>query len=152
MKTPRLISIVRATLMAGIVALGSFTWTASAIAQIGGTVSIVNIPFDFQTDTQKMPAGLYRIAGGSSDRMVVLRGPGQPVMVMTHAAFTNKPYSRSYVIFKRIGDSHFLEEIWDAGAKDGLVCYPGHTQKELEKLAKKQSISQITLALSSPPQ
>jgi hypothetical protein len=152
MKTRNLISIVRATLMAGVVTIGCFTSAPSAAAQTGATFAIVNIPFDFQAATQKMPAGQYRISRGSSESFIVLRGPNQPIAVLTHPGFVSEAPSRGYVVFNRIGDTYFLNEIWNAGSSNGMVCPPGRAQKELLKASMKQAPSQIKLALNSPPQ
>jgi len=151
MKAPNALSIVRAILIAGIVVVSSFTWVKSAAAQNGTAIAIVNIPFDFQTSMQKMPAGLYRIERGPAVGMVTLRGPDRPVAVLAHIVIGSKAPSRGRVTFNRIGNLHFLDEIWSEGANEGLACFPGHVQKEQLKLAKRQAPGQITLALSHPP-
>lgn len=152
MRNQTLTSIVRTIAVVTALAIGFLASIPSAAAQIEAAPAIVNIPFDFQTDTQKMPAGHYRISRGSSGSYIVLRGPNQPIVVMTHAGFVSKAPSRGYVVFNRIADTYFLNEIWNAGSSNGMVCPPGRAQKELLKAWTKQVPSQIKLTLNSPLQ
>jgi hypothetical protein len=151
MKNLNLTSIVRSTLIASSLAIGSFASTASAVAQSGPTI-IVNIPFDFQTDHQKMSAGLYRITHESSG-MLLLRGPNEAAgMVLTHPAFLAEAPSKGYVAFQRYGNTYFLEQVWTAENSDGLQCLAGRAEKEMLKASAKPAPSLTKLALNSVPQ
>ena len=72
MKNTRLTSILSSSLIAGALTIGSLASTQSALAQSETALAEVNIPFSFQTATQTMPAGTYRI-DQESGYLVLLR-------------------------------------------------------------------------------
>jgi hypothetical protein len=59
MKNSHLASIVRSTLIACTLMIGTLASTQSASAQSPEALATVNIPFAFRMGNQTMPAGMY---------------------------------------------------------------------------------------------
>jgi hypothetical protein len=152
MKNTRLASILSSSLVASALAIGSLASTQFASAQDARPVADVNIPFTFQTTTQTLPAGKYRLILESNDLMY-LRGPGSAGgMVMIHAAMKTNAPSHSVAVFARYGDKYYLRQIWTAGDPEGLELPKGRAEKESRLQAKNtQAASSIELALNTIP-
>jgi hypothetical protein len=151
MKNTRLTSILSSSLVACALTIGTLASTQPASAQ-STALAEVNIPFAFQTGTQTLPAGLYRIDSESS-HLILLRGPGQAAgFVEMHAAIKNRVPDHGYIVFDRYGSKYFLRQIWTAGNTDGLECSKSRAEKETLQASNNQSPSTVELALNSVPQ
>jgi hypothetical protein len=115
-------------------------------------VADVNIPFAFQTASQTLPAGTYRLILESNDLMY-LRGPGSTGgMVVTHTATKAAAPSHSVAVFARYGDKYYLRQVWTEGDPVGIEVSKGRAEKESRMQAKNaQTPSMIELALNPLP-
>jgi hypothetical protein len=152
MKNTRLTSILSSGFIACALMIGSLASTQSASAQITTNMAVVNIPFSFQTQTQTLPAGTYRIDRHSA-RIVRLQGPGHAAgFVNTYNAVKSQPVEHGYLVFDHYGDKYFLRQIWTVGSKDGLECPKPHAEKVMVQAKNNQAPSSIELAFNSVPQ
>jgi hypothetical protein len=151
MKNTRLTSILSSGLIASALAIGSLASTQTVSAQSARPLADVNIPFSFQTATQTLPAGAYRVIL-ESNNLVYLRGPGSKGgMVMTHTATQTNAPSRGVAVFARYGDKYYLRQLWTAGNPAGLEFPQGRAEKESRIAKNAQAPSSVELALNSIP-
>jgi hypothetical protein len=150
MKNTRLTSILGSSLIACALSIGSLVATQSASAQTS-SVAEVNIPFAFHTPTQTLPAGTYRV--DRTGMVLMLKSTdSKGGFVLTHDVIKNQAPTHSYVVFKRYGDTYYMEQIWTAGENTGIECPKGRSEKE-SMLAKNTTTapSTVELALNAIP-
>lgn len=155
MKTTRFTTILRSSLIACALTIGTLASTQTAAAQGGNAVAQANIPFAFQSGNQHMPAGEYRIT--RDDHLILLRGPSNAAdYVLMNETVSVKAPSKGKIVFDRYGDKYFLREIWTAGKSDGLECPKSRAEKETQRAnlnAQNQSApSTVELAFEVAPQ
>ena len=151
MKNTRLTSILGSSLIACALTIGSLALTQSALAQ-STSLAEANIPFAFQTGTQTLPAGMYRI-DRESGHLLLLRGPGQAAgFVDTHDAIRSRAAAQGTIVFDRYGDKYYLRQIWTAGSTDGLECPKSRAEKESPQAKNKQAPDSIEVAFNMVPQ
>ena len=152
MKNTRLTSILSSSLITGALTIGSLASTQSALAQSETALAEVTIPFSFQTATQTMPAGTYRI-DRESGYIVLLHGPKHASeFVMMHGTSRSRAAEHGSVVFDRAGDKYFLRQIWTAQSTDGLECAKSRAEKESQLAKNNVAPSSIELAFNSVPQ
>ncbi len=150
MKNTRLTSILNSGLIACALTIGTLASTQIASAQ-GTTIAEVTIPFAFQTPTQTLPAGTYRI-NRESGQLIMLRGTNQASgFVEMHAAMKLNAPNHGYLVFDRSGDKYFLRQIWQAGESDGLECPKSRAEKETLQAKNKPTPDTFELAFNSSP-
>jgi hypothetical protein len=151
MKNQRLTSIFSSSFIACALTIGSLATTQSASAQSSKAIAEVNIPFSFQTATQRMPAGAYRI-DRESHSLIMLRGPHAAAFVNTYAAVKVHPVDHGYLLFDHYGNQYFLRQIWTAGQIDGLECPKTRAEKEALQAKNNQKADTVELAFNAIPQ
>jgi hypothetical protein len=152
MKNTRLASILSSSILAGALMVGSLATTQSALAQSETALAEVTIPFSFQTPTQTLPAGKYRI-DRESDHLIRLEGPSNSGgFVVTYDTTKVNAPQHGYLLFDRYGDKYYLRQIWTAGNNAGMECPKSRAEKESQIAQNKQAPSTIELALNSVPQ
>jgi len=152
MKNTRLTSILSSSLVACALTIGTLVSAQPASAQSGTALAEVNIPFAFQTGTQTLPAGLYRI-DRESNHLILLRGPGKAEgFVEMHDAIKTRVPDHGYMVFDRYGNKYFLRQIWTAGETNGLECSKSRAEKETLQATNNQSPTSTELALNAVPQ
>ncbi len=151
MKSTRLTSILGSNLIACALTIGSLASTQFASAQSPTPLAEANIPFAFQTGSQTLPAGTYRI-NRQSNHLILLRGPGQASgFVQTYDTTKNHPADHGTIVFDRVGDKYFLRQIWTAGSADGIECPKSRAEKESLLASTTQAPSSTVLALNVVP-
>jgi len=156
MKTTRFITILRSSLIACALTIGTLASTQMAAAQSGDGLALANIPFTFQTGNAHMPAGEYKVIR-ESDHLILLRGPANKAdfIVMNDKTSATAP-TKGKLVFHRYGDKYYLREIWTAESSHGLECPKSRAEKvsQSESLnAQNQSApSTVELAFEVAPQ
>jgi len=150
MKNTRLTSILSSSLITCALTIGSLASTQFASAQSSSPVAEVNIPFAFQTPTQTLPAGKYRVVL-ESGHMVRLQGYSVGGFALTHDAIKTQAPRQGSVVFHRYGDTYYLSQIWTAGVSVGLECTKGRTERQSLQASNNPAPSSIELALNSVP-
>jgi hypothetical protein len=152
MKNTRFTSILGSSLIACVLTIGSLASTPSASAQSPMPLAEVNIPFAFQTPSQTLPAGIYRI-DLESNHLIRLQGPNQTAdFVEMHNAIKSHPAKHGTIVFDRYGNQYFLRQVWTAGDTVGLECPKSRAEKETSQAKNKQTPSVTGLAFNSVPQ
>ena len=152
MKNTRLTSILTSSLVASALAIGSLASTQFASAQSPTTLAEVTIPFDFQTPSQILPAGKYRVVRESSN-LLLLRGPNSKGgFVITHDAMRRQAPTHGAIVFDRYGDKYYLHQVWTAGQSTGLECMKSRAEKASMVAMNNEAPTAVELALNSVPQ
>jgi hypothetical protein len=150
MKNTRINSILSSSLIACALAIGSLVSTQTASAQ--NNMISVTIPFAFQTASQSLPAGTYRVHRESSD-VIRLEGPGKANgLVMMYTASKSKAPDHGMLVFDRTGDSYYLRQVWTAGSTNGLECQKSRAEKAALVATNTEAVSTVELAFNSAPQ
>jgi hypothetical protein len=148
MKNTRLTSILNSSLIACALTLGSLASTQVASAQSSSNMAEVNIPFTFQTATQTLPAGKYRVVF-EANHLIRLQGASVGAFVIAYDAIKNQAPDHSSVVFDHYGDKYYLHEVWTAGDTVGLECTKSRAEKETLRAKNTEAPSTIELALNS---
>lgn len=149
MKNTRLNSILGSSVIACALAIGSLVSTQTASAQ--NNMVKVTIPFDFQTGSQSLPAGTYRVHRESPD-VIRLQGPGRvSSMVIMYSATKSKAPDYGMLVFDRTGDKYFLRQVWTAGDTGGLECMKSHAEKSALVATNKEAVTSIEVAFDTAP-
>ncbi len=150
MKNTRFTSILSSGVIACALAFGSLMSTQAASAQ--STIAQVTIPFAFQTTSQSLPAGTYRV-NRESPNLILLVGPGKASgFLVMNAASMNKAPDHGMLVFDRTGDKYYLRQIWTAGNSTGLECPKGHAEKAALLATNNEAATTVELAFNSAPQ
>jgi hypothetical protein len=144
--------ILRPTLIAGALAIGTLASNPFAFAASDKDLGTLNIPFSFRIEKQELPLGTYQLRL-TDDKVLLLQGSnGETHRIAVHLSSSQKSSQTGYVIFRRYGEIYFLGQVWQGGENTGLECYPTPAEKQIA-IALKQSTAGLTqIALSSPKQ
>ena len=84
----------------------------------------INVPFPFILNGQTFPAGRYvieRTDPGRPNLVTVKKADGSIVrMVLTQRVEKDKPNAAASLIFLRREGKHYLSEVWNVGAMNGI--------------------------------
>lgn len=105
----------------------------SASAQ---TTVRANIPFAFTAAGKVLPAGQYEFLRQANDTTIRVtgsaKGSSAVAMVVTRlAASIHTTPQDAHVVFDKVGEQHFLSEIWIPGV-DGFLLYSTKGKHEHE--------------------
>ena len=152
MKNTRLTSILSSSLIAGALTIGSLVSPQFSSAQSPTPVAEVDIPFDFQTPTQNLPAGHYHV-DLESNHLILLRGNGSAVgLAVTYDVIDKRTPTRGTMVFARYGDKYYLRQIWTAGNPVGIECPKSRAEKKTMQAMQaslKQDQGPVELALNT---
>lgn len=108
----------------------------SASAQTASSVS-VSVPFEFVVGNERLPAGDYtigRVVRDSEKTLLVRRADGSAsVAVHTDAADARARSGRAELVFKRLGEQHFLASVSTPGAETARAFPKSRIQRSLER-------------------
>ena len=119
--------------------------TAGALAQTGSGDLVVDVPFAFSANGQKLPAGHY-IVKQDTGLIRIFNHGNVGVFVPTHAAYRTKS-DGSKLVFHRYGDDYFLSEVWTTGSRNGKELYPSRSEREA-----KSKRAEMEMAVVRPAQ
>lgn len=139
MNTQLINLIPKIILLSAIVLLASIAPTQ---AQSLGIRIRVNVPFDFNLNEKKLPAGEYsvgRAVHGSDDLVVSVNDlDGRLKAIrLSNAVVRSRPNEKASLVFHRYGDQYFLFQVWPAGATVGREFRKSKSEREVqEQLAR----------------
>ena len=107
-----------------------FALTSAAIAQTSPGDLIVDVPFAFSANGEKLPAGHY-ILSQQSDIIRIFNHHHQGMYVASHPALRAQT-DGSKLVFHRYGDEYFLASVWITGNKSGKELFPSGAERELK--------------------
>jgi hypothetical protein len=150
MKLLSLKSLFAPSTLAVAFALSAFAPAPRATAQTMHLVA--DVPFDFRSGSEMMPAGKYDIQA-LSDRVLIVRSAThtRSQLLITINTQTTKPSGRGKLIFHRYGNKYFLYQVWSSGQSNGFELPKGHAEKEAVRAANTPAPSTTELALNEPP-
>jgi hypothetical protein len=146
------LTALKSSVLACSLALIAFAPGSRAIAQNSTLHLIANVPFDFQSGSEMMPAGRYDIQQ-LSNHVLTVRGTNQPrsQFLLASNAETLKPPDHGKLLFHRYGNRYFLYQIWSSGNTTGFELSKSHAEKEAVRAANNAAPSTSELALSEEP-
>lgn len=130
--------------------LGKLLMTLCLLATVGGVVAnaqigptapriLVNVSFPFVVGDTTLPAGKYEISPveATSPHVFEIRSTKGRTSVIFEAEDAqtpnNQPVTKTELIFKTIGDTHFLSQIWVAGTLTGSQLPTSKMEKRLQE-------------------
>ena len=151
MKLLSLKSLLSPSTLAVAFALSVFAPAPRATAQTNMHL-VVDIPFDFRSGSEMMPAGKYDIQA-LSNRVLIVRSTTQArsQLLLATNTQTRKPSDRGKLIFHCYGSKYFLYQVWSRGQANGFELPKGHAEKEAIRAANTPAPSTTELALNEPP-
>jgi len=82
-----------------------------------------NVPFDFVVGKQVFPAGNYLLSpGNSTGEAVVIRNTNEATyssIIVTQSCLKSSPAEKTALMFHRVGNLYFLEQVWVEGWQSG---------------------------------
>jgi hypothetical protein len=112
----------------------------------------VNVPFDFVVGDTRLPAGKYEITAvdnGASNNILEIRSANSRTAVIfdTEDAENRGELvkNKTQLVFDKVGDEHFLFQIWVAGTASGNELAKSRMEKKLMK-GGGQSQQQLVVA------
>ena len=103
----------------------------------------VIVPFEFEINNKRFPAGEYLVRRVSSDSpqwLAITSENGRTrQIVLTHKMRSGTLGSESKLVFRRYGDQYFLSQIWEAGDNDGRELRPSRGEANLQRLMAKNT-------------
>lgn len=143
-----IVSKLRTCSLLAIVAISTLTSAVHAMAQM--PVLQVTIPFAFQSGSQRMPAGIYRI-DLSSNHLLVLRAKDGKHFdnLLTIPDIRLSTVSTGKVVFHRYGSQYFLSEVWQANNPTGCHIPKSREEKEAQLALALPSPSNVELAMNT---
>lgn len=153
MKHFSLKSNLSSSLLACSLALGLLAPGSHMIAQTSTLHLVADVPFDFRSGSQLMPAGKYDIRQ-LSESFVILRQADQQrsqILITMNTGSEGRP-NHSKLVFHRYGNKYFLYQVWSADRPGGLEISKGHAEKEMLRAQNNVIPSLTELALNETPQ
>jgi len=93
-----------------------------------------DIPFDFVVGNTVYSAGTYTIAPAlHSTNAMLLEGPDARNIVMPNRCSSTLPAKGTVLVFDRMGDTYFLNQIWVEGRTDGREFPKSKAELQLAK-------------------
>ena len=108
---------------------------------------ILNTPFSFMVEQQRMPAGTYQIL--VEHGWLQIRGADREkaVVVLTLPVSGKTPEGIGQVVFNRYGNRYFLSQVWLPEMETGRQALESREEKELEK---QERLEAVAIKLNSP--
>jgi hypothetical protein len=144
-------SMLTPSVLAVALTLSSFATGSRASAQTATLHVVADIPFDFRSGSEMMPAGRYDIQT-LSNHILVVRGATQNRSQILLAIATAAPQSSDHgkLVFHRYGNKYFLYQVWSAGEASGFELPKGYAEKEVIRAANTPAPTTTELALNEP--
>src|SRR5271154_389688 len=142
------LTALKSAVLACSLTLVAFAPGSRAIAQNSTLHLVADVPFDFQSGSEMMPAGRYDIRQ-SANHVLILRGTNQnrSQFLLALNAEALKPSDHGKLLFHRYGNRYFLYQIWSPGTTTGLELPKGKAEKEALRAANNPAPSISELAL-----
>jgi len=144
-------SMLTPSVLAFALSLSLFAPGSGAGAQTPTLHLVADIPFDFRSGSEMMPAGKYDIQTLSS-HILIVRGTthSRSQLLVARDALTLKPSDHGKLVFHRYGNKYFLYQVWSPGQSNGFEFPKGHAEKEAIRAANTPAPTKTELALNEP--
>ena len=132
-----------------IVAMMLVAFSSLAVAQIGSTQIVTQVPFDFMVAGKIVPAGHYTLQAGTMDgKTLSIRNSDAKVNLFSSSRESESaaPAASYSLLFKHYGDSYFLSGVKLQGSRY-VYCLPV-SKAEAELRAQNVSAREETVIAS----
>lgn len=113
----------------------------------------VIVPFEFEINDKRFPAGEYIVRRVSSDNpqwlAITSVNARTRQTVLTHKIRNGTLESESKLVFRRYGDQYFLSQVWEAGDNDGRELRTSRGEADLKRLMAKNSANAEMVVVSA---
>lgn len=109
----------------------------------------MNVPFAFETSSQRFPAGVYTIRK-EDQHLVRIWGTSIAGISTALVEDNGAPAKRGTAVFQRYGDGYFLNVISITGRSGRVFLRPSKDETRLQIAASKTSSTGVEIALSAP--
>jgi len=109
---------------------------------------ILNAPFSFMVEQQKMPAGTYRIVVEHGWLQIRGRSRQTVVAVLTLPVSGKTLEGAGQVVFDRYADRYFLSQVWLPGIETGWQALESREERELKE---RQKLEAVVVKLQNQP-
>ena len=104
---------------------------AAAVGQTKAGDVVVDVPFAFLVNGERLPAGHYVVAAAGTDLIRIFNAHTHGLFVPTHSGTRSKS-DGSKLVFHRYGDAYFLSSVWVTGNTFGKELFRSSAERELE--------------------
>src|SRR5262245_19101481 len=135
-----------------ILVLAGVIWPAAAIAQVTGRI-IFSTTFPFTVGNTKFPAGSYSIKAMETEPgiMEISSADGKTsTLLETMTAELPKTQAKGEIVFKKFDDSYVLSEIYDAGARTGVMTIMTHAERQQAKKNSNPTRESVATTKANP--
>ena len=117
----------------------------SLVAQT--TMLRADIPFSFYVGNKVMPAGQYTVLQLNETATVLqLSDRSASKVFITHSAQRKEAITEPVMVFRHIGDLHFLSQIWNGDGNQGRELAPSKVQVQVARKGLPSSDTLILMA------
>jgi hypothetical protein len=139
---------IRGSIFAAVLTLAPLS--PASLGQDAGMVAQVNVPFDFQTDSQHFAPGLYRIRMENA-YTVQIQGASESWLVMVRAEDNAQAVKTGKAVFHRYGNQYFLNEITVAGSSRHVHLNASKAERQMRIVHNNQAPAAVELSLLQGP-
>jgi hypothetical protein len=140
-------SILKLSLIAAVLTLAP---TSTLRAQTEDGRAQFKVPFAFEVGSAHCEPGVYTI-GMLNAVTLHVSGARTGAFASMRPASNRETITSGKVVFHRIGNEYFLEEVWSAGSRDHLVAYQTKAEKQalkVELAANRPAATGVEIALA----
>jgi len=102
------------------------------------------VPFDFYVDKTALPAGEYNLEIGQRGLMVVRNALGKGAAItITLAAERADSNTQGLLVFHKIGDEYFLNQVWAPHSSEGCELRQSRREKEAYARASRTTVASV---------
>lgn len=121
-----------------------FIISVPAIAQLGSTGEKFTTTFPFYVGNARMPAGSYLIRPSAlAPTILTIENEHKFITAMIDAVPIRRQETNAHseLVFKRYGDTEFLNRFWTSEGRSGFMIEPTKTEEKLAAQGKPQEHS-----------
>jgi hypothetical protein len=111
-----------------------------------------NVPFDFVAGGRAYPAGEYSLKPMASDNAFLQITDVEKrtsSFLLSYGCSSATPSSQTELVFRRIGDEYFLEQVWIEGRQSGRQFPVSRTETQLARNHEKTEFVIIAANLTN---
>ena len=111
-----------------------------------------NVPFDFVAGDRAYPAGEYSLRPMAMDPVflqITNVEKGTSSLLRSYGCSNATPSTETKLVFRRIGDEYFLEQVWVEGRDSGRQFPVSRTETQLARNHEKSEVVIIAASLSN---
>jgi len=118
--------------------------TFGAFAQTSPGDLVVDVPFAFFANGEKLPAGHY-IVTQNTNMIRIFNHDKKGLLVPAMFAIRTKA-DGSKLVFHRYGDDYFLASVWITASKSGKELFPSRAEREAKSKRAEMEMAVVRTA------